>query len=140
MPTVPEFIAHTFHDLYQYLGSRDEGWALVVSPERKDDAAAYVRAVRAVGQVVTVLHIGDNWYKPGELTLNLSVASGDTEVDYAQGGTMEAPIMTARVHVAFVLPALTPDTLPDWSKVVTRALSLSRARLDGLAAGYPAER
>lgn len=140
MPTVPELIARTFHDLYQYLGSRDEGWALVVSPERKSDAAAYVRAVHAVGQVVTVLHVGDNWYKPGVLTVNLSVVLGGVELDYAESGTMEAPRMTARVHVAFVLPLLTPDTLPDWSKVVTRALSLSRARLDELVAGHPAER
>lgn len=137
MPTVPELIAHTFHDLYQYLGSRDEGWALVVSPERKDGEPPYVRAACAVGGggVVMVLHVRDDWYQPGELTVSLSIQAGREVVKLT-----DDPHVVACVRVGFVLPPLAPDTLPDWSKVVPRALSLSRARLDELAAGYPAER
>ena len=86
---------------------------------------AYVRAVRRLNDAVLVLYVGDNWYRSGELSLNLSVDRSDDREPVTLPPM--TPLMGAKAWYAIILPPL--DQPIDWAKVIEDGLAAMRDNL-----------
>ena len=104
---------------------RAKGWEIAgCQLSRVTAGVAHVRAVRHMDDMVFVLHVGDNWYKPGELSLNLSVDGNDDRDSIMPPMT---PLMGAKAWYAIILPPL--DQPIDWAKVIEDGLAAMRDNL-----------